>query len=76
MTFINRWNNDSDYPENNPILINPSDEIWTTKDKRRIRVGDMTDNHILNCYNMVMSTHSVYWQTVFKAELNKRNIII
>ena len=76
MVFINRWSDDMDCPENNPICVNPSDEIWTTKDENRIRVGDMTDDHIRNCYNMVMNTRSTYWQLVFKAELDKRKIVI
>lgn len=74
MTFINRWSDSIDCPENNPIIINPSDEIWTTKDEKRIRVGDMTDNHVRNCYTMVMNTRSAYWQAVFKAEMDKREI--
>ena len=73
MTIINRWSDHIDSPENNPIYVgNPSDEIWTTKDEQRIRVGDMTDDHIRNCYNMVMNTRSEYWQNVFKAEIEKR----
>ena len=75
MGFINRWSDCIECPENNPIYVgNSSDEIWTTKDERRVRVRDMTDDHVRNCYNMVMNTRSTYWQSVFKAELDKRNI--
>lgn len=76
MTFINRWSDSIDCPENNPIIANPSDEIWTTKDEKKIRVGDMTDNHVRNCYAMAMNTRSTYWQAVFKAEMDKREIKI
>lgn len=77
MTFINRWSDDIDSPENNSVYVgNSSDEIWTAKDGQRIRVNDMTDNHILNCYAMVINTRSTYWQSVFKTELDKRKIII
>ena len=77
MTIINRWGDGIESPENNPIYVcNPSDEVWTTKDEKHIRVGDMTNNHVRNCYNMVMDTRSEYWQSVFKSELHKRKIII
>ena len=77
MDIINRWSDGVESPENNPIYVgNPSDEIWTTKEEKRIRVGDMTDAHVRNCYTMVMGTRSAYWQTVFKMELEKRGIAI
>ena len=73
MTIINRWSDHIDSPENNPIYIgNPSDEVWTTKEGQIIRVGDMTDTHVRNCYNMVMGTRSEYWQNVFRMEMEKR----
>ena len=75
MIFINRWSDGIDSPENNPIPVNSSDAIWTTKDERRIRVGDMTDDHVINCYNMVMDTRSSYWQTIFRLELEKRQLV-
>ena len=75
MTIINRWSDDIECPENNPMYVgNPSNEIWTTKEEKRIRVGDMTDDHIRNCYAMVMNTRSTYWQSVFRMELEKRGI--
>lgn len=74
MTIINRWSDGMDSPENNPIYAgNPSDEIWTTKEGKKIRVGDMTDTHVRNCYNMVVNTRSEYWHNVFKAEMEKRS---
>ncbi len=77
MTVINRWSDDMDSPWNEPVYVgNPSNEIWTTKEEKRIRVGDMTDNHVRNCYNMVMNTRSTYWQSVFRMELEKRGIRI
>ena len=75
MTIINRWSDHIDSPDNNPIYAgNPSNEVWTTKEEKRIRVGDMTDAHIRNCYKMVMGTHSEYWQTVFRMEMEKRGL--
>lgn len=75
MTIINRWGDHIDSPENNPVYVgNPSNEVWTTKEEKRIRVGDMTDTHIRNCYNMVMNTRSEYWQNVFRMEMKKRGI--
>ena len=75
--FINRWSDNIDSPENNPIYSgNPSDEIWTTEDERHLRVGNMTDEHIRNCYCFVLRTPDVRWRYIFKAELNKRGIEI
>lgn len=77
MTFMYRWSYEIDCLGNELIYIgNSSDEIWTTKEGKRIRVGDMTDDHIRNCYAMVMKTRHEDWQLVFKAELDKRKITI
>ena len=76
MSVINCWSDDIDCPENYPIYSgNSSNEIWTTKNGERIKIGDMSDDHVFNCYSIVMQTGSEYWQLVFKAELDKRNII-
>lgn len=73
--FINRWSDNIDSPENHPVYIgNPSDEIWTTEDKRQLRVGDMSDAYVINCYKFVCKTPNVYWQNVFRKELLKRGI--
>lgn len=77
MIVINNWNCDSDlnYPDNNPIYVYDSlDETWTTKDGKKLRVKDMTDNHVRNCYYMVKAVSNKYWMTVFKEELDKRGI--
>ena len=75
MTIINRWSDHIDSPDNNPIYVgNPSDEVWTTKEENRIRVGDMTDAHVRNCYKMAMGTRSEYWQNVFRMEMEKRGL--
>lgn len=75
MTIINRWSDDIEFPENNPIYVgNSSDEIWTTKDEKRIRVGDMTDDHVRNCYKFVKNTLSQYWQKVFETEMKLRGM--
>lgn len=73
--FINRWSDNIDCPENNPVYTgNPSDEIWTTENERHLRVGDMSDKHIINCYKFVCETPSIYWQNVFRKELIKRGL--
>ena len=73
--LINRWSDDIDCPENSPVYVgNPSDEIWTTQDEKHLRVGDMTDAHVINCYKFVCKTPSIYWQNVFRKELIKRGI--
>lgn len=73
--FINRWSDNIVSPENHPVYIgNLSDEVWTTEDKRQLRVGDMSDAHVINCYKLVCKTSSVYWQNVFRKELLKRGI--
>lgn len=70
---INRWSDGMESPCNEPIYIgNPSKELWTTKDGQQIRVGDMTDTHLRNCYRMVEDAGSIFWQQVFKAETEKR----
>lgn len=77
MIVINNWNCDSDlnYPDNNPIYVYDSlDETWTTKDGKKLRVKDMTDNHVRNCYHMVKVASNKYWMIVFKEELDKRGI--
>lgn len=78
MTIINRWSDDIECPENSPIYVgNPSNKIWTTEDERRIRVGDMTDDHVRNCYNFVKNTTlESFWLPIFKAELDKRGICV
>ena len=77
MTIINRWSDGIESPENNPIYVgNPSNEIWTTKEEKRIRVGDMTDDHVRNCYNFVKNTTLEFWSPIFKSELDKRGIRI
>ena len=77
MTVVNRWSDGIESPENNPIYVgNPSNEIWTTKEEKRIRVGDMTDDHVRNCYNMAMNAPSTCWRSIFRMELEKRGITI
>lgn len=74
--IINRWSDDMDAPFNNPVYIgysgNPSEETWTKKDGTHIKVGDMSDSHIYNCYNMVKNSDRLFWSQVFKAEIEKR----
>ena len=73
--LINRWSDSIDCPENNLIYVgNSSDEIWITQDETHLRVGDMSDQHVINCYKFVHKNPSIYWQKVFKEELIKRGI--
>lgn len=73
---INRWSDEMASPWNETIYIgysgNPSEEIWTMKDGTKIRVGDMTDEHLQNCYNMVHKSERLFWPQVFEAEIEKR----
>ena len=72
MTIINRWDGDIDSPDNNPIYVgNPSNEVWTTKEGKRVRVKNMTDDHVRNCYKFVKSE---YWKNVFRMEMEKRGL--
>lgn len=42
------------YVEGRPKPHNPQDEIWTTLEGVRIRVGDMDESHVRNALNMVI----------------------
>ena len=69
---INRWSDEIGSPCNEPIYCgNPSEEIWTMRDGTEIRVGDMGDLHLKNCWKMVEGK-SAFWEQVFKAETEKR----
>ena len=71
MVRINRWSDDIDCPENNPVF-DSSKEIWTMKNGKSIRVGDMSDQHVINTYHMVLGDE--YWTEVFHREIVKRKI--
>jgi hypothetical protein len=76
MDIINRWSDSIDAPCNIPIYSgNSSEELWVTRDHQLIRVGDMTDLHVKNCYDMVRNTESKLWQQIFKKELEIRGIL-
>jgi hypothetical protein len=59
-----------------------SDIVWTTKDRRKIRLGDMEDKHIRNCalflinfsYNKCVAPELVRlkWLQVFSMEWQRR----
>lgn len=72
---LNRWSDDIDSPCNEPIDVgycgNPSKEVWTMRDGTEIRVGDMTDTHLKNCWKMVEGKN-ILWEQIFKAETEKR----
>ena len=49
--------------------------VWTTKDNRILRVGEMTTSHIKNTINYLKRTdEELYepWIEVFKEELKRR----
>lgn len=61
-----------DSPNNEPIYCgNPSKEIWTMRDGKKIRIGDMTNSHLNNCWKMVEGKNKL-WEQVFAAETKKR----
>ena len=69
---INRWSDEIGSPNNEPIYCgNPSKEVWTMQDGTEIRVGDMTDVHLNNCWKMV-DGKNIFWSQVFEAETKKR----
>jgi hypothetical protein len=43
---------------------------WTTKDRRKIKLTDMTDQHILNCMKLVGRNDG--WYETFEVELERR----
>ena len=70
--IINRWSDEMDSPWNEPVYCgDPSEEIWTMRDGTKIRVGDMTDIHLKNCWNMI-DGKSPIWEQIFEAETKKR----
>lgn len=76
MIFVNMWSDDAAFPEQKLIYTgNSSDEIWTTKAGGKLTVGSMTDDHIKNCYRMIIPLDK-HWSLVFEAELAKRDIKI
>ena len=70
--IINRWSDEIDAPNNEPIYCgNASKEIWTMRNGTKIYVGDMTDEHLQNCWKMVEGKNSI-WEQVFEVEWEKR----
>lgn len=69
---INRWSDEINSPSNEPFYCgNPSKEVWTMRDGTEIKVGDMTDIHLNNCWKMVYGKN-IFWSQVFEAETKKR----
>ena len=61
-----------DCPNNEPIYCgDPSEEIWTMRDGTELRVGDMSDLHLKNCWNMIAGKSPI-WEQIFEAETKKR----
>lgn len=76
--IINKWSDAIDAPSNAPVYCgNPSKEIWTMRDGTQIHIGDMSDSHLNNCWQMVAHKNtlfgqSTFWERVFEAETEKR----
>lgn len=76
MITLHRWSDRIESPEDNPIYIgNPSNEVWKTKSGAELRVGDMSDAHIKNCYKMIQLS-STTWKKIFELEMKKRGLNI
>lgn len=46
--------------------------LWAMKDGSRIRVKDMTDEHVLNARAMAVRNNDTYWITRFTNEIAER----
>lgn len=60
----------SDYAFETEYPFGIAGKVWTTKDRRKIAVKDMTTQHILNCMRIVGEDDE--WYYVFKNELESR----
>ena len=58
----------------NNNITNPSKELWIMRSGEGIRVGNMTDAHVINTYLMVSKNCDTYWTEIFRLEINKRGI--
>ena len=58
----------------NNNITNPSKELWIMRSGEGVRVGNMTDAHVINTYLMVSRNCDAYWTEVFRLEIAKRGI--
>lgn len=52
------------------------DRIWTCKDGRRLRPGEMTDDHLQNCINKIERSRGwrIHWLPRLKLEQDIRRV--
>ena len=59
------------FEESHPL--GPTNDTWTTRDGRRIKIEDMTTGHIRNCMRMLGEENDVYY--IFREELKRRGVL-
>ena len=64
------------HKDRSPLQVSDdgSDELWVMNNGRTIRVRDMTDQHVINCYYMLFRHDVVRWIRIFRTEIEKRGL--
>lgn len=51
----------------------PNNEIWTTRDGKKMHVKNMTTKHIVNCLKILKDDlYNDCWNVIFTKELKRR----